>query len=144
VAAVEDVSATARVRGAALASFFVLHPQDDRSHRCNTRFVPSDRAEYLLLLDGLDDAALRSASRAALNLVADDMATAETDIPWAMRDTWPPEVAEAAARLRDRFVPGHQQEEPPPPLYAMAMSPSRAVLPRAAARATAWVSRGAG
>lgn len=65
-----------------------------------------------MLLDGLESAALRSASRAALNLVADDMATAETDIPWAMRDTWPPEVAEAAARLRDRFVPEHQHQEP--------------------------------
>ncbi|MGO4604622.1 hypothetical protein AB4030_22075 [Terrabacter sp. 2YAF2] len=74
--------------------------------------MPNDRVEYLLLLDGLDDEALWAASRAALSLVQHDIAKAETDIPWSMRDTWPAEAAGAAALLRDRFVPEHKRDEP--------------------------------
>ncbi|WP_345509301.1 hypothetical protein, partial [Terrabacter aeriphilus] len=77
-----------------------------------THCVPSDRVEYLLHLEGLDDKALWAASRAALTLVQDEMATAETDIPWSMRDAWPPQAIHAAERLIDRFVPKHQREEP--------------------------------
>lgn len=72
--------------------------------RWNTRGVNSGRTEYLLRLEGLDDPALGAASRTALTLVASEMGSAETDIPWATRDRWPAEVLEAASRLCDRFV----------------------------------------
>lgn len=78
----------------------------------HTRVVPSDRLEYLLLLDGLDNDTLWAASRVALNLVEVDMATAQTDIPWSTRDTWPAEAVKAAARLRDRFVPEQDRQKP--------------------------------
>lgn len=68
--------------------------------------------ECLLLLEGLGDEALWAASRAALSLVQDDIARAETDIPWSMRDTWPTHAVQAAELLRERFVPEHKRDEP--------------------------------
>lgn len=62
------------------------------------------RTEYVLNLEGLDDPAFRAASRTALTLVASDVASAETDIPWGIRDRWPAKVVEAASRLCGRFV----------------------------------------
>lgn len=69
----------------------------------------NDRVEYLLRLDGMADAEVGSACRFALELVADEIARAETDIPWDEGDDWPAEVMDAASRLRDRFVPAHEQ-----------------------------------
>ena len=63
------------------------------------------RVEYLLLSDGLDPARQRLAVHRALTLVAAEMGRADTDIPWSLRNDWPPEVVEAASRLCDRFVP---------------------------------------
>lgn len=60
--------------------------------------------EYVLKLEGLDDSAFRAASRTALTLVALDVASAQTDIPWGIRDRWPADVVEAAHRLCGRFV----------------------------------------
>ena len=74
--------------------------------------MPSDRVEYLLHLEGLEDEALWAASRSALSLVQHEMARAETDIPWSMRDTWPTQAVDAAELLRERFVPEHKREEP--------------------------------
>lgn len=79
---------------------------------CKTRCMPSDRVEYLLHLEDLDDEALWAASRAALTLVQDEMATAETDIPWSMRDTWPMHAVHAAELLIERFVPQRRRGEP--------------------------------
>lgn len=60
----------------------------------------------MLRLDGLDESAFGAAPRTALTMIASEMGSAETDIPWASRDGWPAEVVEAANRLCDRFVPG--------------------------------------
>jgi hypothetical protein len=67
--------------------------------------VTDRRTEYLLLSDGLDDPSRAAACQKALTLVAVDMASAETDIPWALRGSWPAHVAEAASRLCELFVP---------------------------------------
>ena len=69
----------------------------------------NDRVEYLLRLDGMADAELASACRFALELVADEIARAETDILWDERDDWPADALDAASRLCDRFVPAHEQ-----------------------------------
>lgn len=69
------------------------------------------RTEYLLRLEGLDDAAFSVASRRALTLVASDVASAETDIPWGVRDPWPADVLEAANRLCDQFVQEADRDE---------------------------------
>lgn len=61
-------------------------------------------AECILDHDDLDVAATAAACHAALTLIESQMATAETDIPWADRDQWPPEVVSAAVRLPE-FVP---------------------------------------
>lgn len=74
--------------------------------------MPSDRVEYLLFLEALNDEARWAASRAALSLVQGQMVRAATDIPWSIRDTWPKQALEAATLLRDRFVPEHQRDEP--------------------------------
>ena len=63
--------------------------------RWNTRGV-DQRTEYMLSLEGLDDAAFIEAARKALTLVATEMASAETDIPWEVRSRWPADVMEAA------------------------------------------------
>lgn len=47
----------------------------------------------------------------ALTLVAAEMSRAETDIPWSMRNDWPPEVVVAASRLCDRFVPDSKRDD---------------------------------
>lgn len=61
------------------------------------------RTQYVLSLAGLSDANVVEAARAALTLVASEMASAETDIPWDERGDWPVDVVEAAHRLSDRF-----------------------------------------
>jgi hypothetical protein len=58
----------------------------------------------VLRLDGLDKSAVAAASRTALTMIASEMGSAETDIPWVSHDEWPAEVVEAANRLCDRFV----------------------------------------
>ncbi|WP_030529668.1 hypothetical protein [Phycicoccus jejuensis] len=64
------------------------------------------RTQYVLSLEGLADAVLIEAARTALTLVASEMASAETDIPWGERGGWPADVVEAAQRLSDRFGQG--------------------------------------
>lgn len=59
---------------------------------------------------GLDASARLVHCRAALEVVADAVRQAETDIPWHIRDHWPPDVAEAAARLVERYVPTAKQD----------------------------------
>jgi hypothetical protein len=73
--------------------------------------VKDGRVEYLLLLDGLDAARRGVAVHQGLTLVAAEMGRAETDIPWSMRNEWPPEVVEAASRLCDRFVPDSKRDD---------------------------------
>lgn len=67
------------------------------------------KAEYLLLLDGMDKADLADCCQFALRLVEEDMHTAETDIPWCDHTSWPAEAEASAIRLRDRFVPPEKQ-----------------------------------
>jgi hypothetical protein len=62
------------------------------------------RVEYVLRLEGLADPEFGTACQTALTLVAPEMETAETDIPWDKRERWRLEVLEAAGRLCDRFV----------------------------------------
>ncbi|MGY4771643.1 hypothetical protein ACXC9Q_32465 [Kribbella sp. CWNU-51] len=69
------------------------------------------RVEYLLLSDGLDAGKRGEAVHQALALVAAEMGRAETDIPWSMRNGWPSEVVDAAARLCDRFVPDSKRDD---------------------------------
>ena len=67
-------------------------------------WVSVSRIEYVLDHDGWDEARRLAATRRALMLVAADATDAETDIPWHLHKNWPQSVAEAAERLRDRFV----------------------------------------
>jgi hypothetical protein len=73
--------------------------------------VKDGRVEYLLLSEGLDAARRGVAVHQALTLVAAEMGRAETDIPWSMRNDWPPEVVVAASRLCDRFVPDSKRDD---------------------------------
>ncbi|HEX5533999.1 MAG TPA: hypothetical protein VFX33_09695 [Actinomycetales bacterium] len=68
--------------------------------------------EYLVILDGLEATEAGRAAGAALALVAEEMAWAETDIPWEQREQWPEQVAEAASRLRNHFVPQAEHGAP--------------------------------
>ena len=73
--------------------------------------MDTGRIEYVLRLELLDDSALGAAARAALLLVGAEVASAETDIPWASRDGWPADVVAAASRLCDRFVQAGDRDE---------------------------------
>jgi hypothetical protein len=70
------------------------------------------RVEYLVILDGLEATEAGRAAGAALALVAEEMAWAETDIPWELREQWPQQVTEAAGRLCNHFVPPAQHGAP--------------------------------
>jgi hypothetical protein len=63
-----------------------------------------ERTEYLVRLKGLSSAEIGQAARRVLATILDDGCSGETDIPWARRAEWPPEVVAAAVRLQDQFV----------------------------------------
>jgi hypothetical protein len=62
------------------------------------------RTEYVLDSTGWDDATLHAAAAQALSLLRPVATKAQTDIPWTRPEHWPPDVLEAAERLRDRHV----------------------------------------
>ncbi|GAB2692605.1 hypothetical protein [Thalassiella azotivora] len=66
--------------------------------------VRGDRRKYVLDLDDLGPSEVSSRCRSALGLVAADIDSAETDLPWHHVQDWPDDVRAAAERLRDRFV----------------------------------------
>ncbi|MGH8894635.1 MAG: hypothetical protein ACRDWY_15225 [Actinomycetes bacterium] len=59
-----------------------------------------ERAAFIVDTDALTDDERIGACRVALDLLATEPATFESDIPWSMSDHWPPEVAEAAGHLQ--------------------------------------------
>ena len=61
--------------------------------------------EYVVDFDGMPSADASRYARAVLEVLAADIAKAETDIPWDERESWPEDAVLAACRLRDRFVP---------------------------------------
>ncbi len=63
------------------------------------------RTEYVLEHEGRDEVARRGACQEAIGLVAGSATAAATDILWDRHSEWPTETIDAAARLRDRFVP---------------------------------------
>ena len=67
--------------------------------------MASDRLEYVVDFDGMSSSDASRCARDVLEVLAADIAKAETDIPWDERESWPEEVVLAACRLRDRFVP---------------------------------------
>jgi hypothetical protein len=67
--------------------------------------MASERLEYVIDFDGMSPADASRSCRDALEVLAAEIGRAETDIPWAERESWPEEVVLAACRLRDRFVP---------------------------------------
>lgn len=111
------MSATARHR--ALVHLTAHHPALTATRRQPTFFAQAGwktvagpwplwvsvrRAEYVLVGEGWDEATRLTATRQALGLVALDATAAQTDIPWHLRDSWPPSIAHAAQRLRAHFV----------------------------------------
>lgn len=66
--------------------------------------MPVRRAEYVLFGKGEDEATRLAATGQALAFVAPDATDSQTDIPWHLRDSWPPAIAHAAPRLRAHFV----------------------------------------
>jgi hypothetical protein len=72
--------------------------------------VKNLRVEYILDTDGMTEPKKQAACRSALEVIADDAATFETDIPWGMSAAWPPEVAGAAERLQ--MVSPKRRREP--------------------------------
>ena len=81
-----------------------LHRPYGQCAGASLEHVSRSRVEYVLDVDGWDVSARLAATRHALALVAPGATAAETDIPWHLHDTWPAEVANAAERLRVRFV----------------------------------------
>ena len=62
--------------------------------------VEEQRVRYILDTDGLTEAERWAVCRAALNLVAEEAATFEADIPWSRASDWPADVQEAAEHLQ--------------------------------------------
>jgi hypothetical protein len=65
------------------------------------------RVRYILDTVGLTEVERSVACRTALNLVAEEAATFETDIPWSAASAWPTDVREAAEQLQ------HVSRKPP-------------------------------
>lgn len=75
------------------------------------RWCVAARSEYVIDDSGWDRKARQAAVRQTLDLVVAVMARAETDIPWHNREQWPPDVADAARLLRDRYVTRKKQDD---------------------------------
>jgi hypothetical protein len=62
--------------------------------------VEMKRVRYVLDADGMTEAERLAACRASLNLLAEEAATFEVDIPWSRASDWPADVREAAEHLQ--------------------------------------------
>jgi hypothetical protein len=63
-----------------------------------------NRTDYVLDQEGWDESTRIAAIYDVLDVVAPCVTSAETDMPWGIHHTWPPDVALVADRLRGRFV----------------------------------------
>ncbi len=63
-------------------------------------WVDRKRVRYIFDVDGLTEVELLAACRTALNLIAEEAATFECDIPWSRASDWPADVLEAAEHLQ--------------------------------------------
>lgn len=73
--------------------------------------MTENRARYVIDAGGWDSRQRLRTTYEAMDLLTSELASAECDLPWSVRDDWPAPVQDAATRLRDTCVPVSEHNE---------------------------------
>lgn len=73
--------------------------------------MTENRVRYVIDARGLDSRQRLRTTYETIDLLTHELASAECDLPWSVRDDWPTPVQDAATRLRDTCVPVAEHNE---------------------------------